>query len=743
LTNLGKAAIGGFLVKDAGPEVTRRLSLVLFISLLGTIVLLPLAAVAFAKGSRLLALLDVTLALILVLNLVHLRIYRKYLLTIYSGTFFTGLLFVFALATGGVAQTGFMWYFTFPLISCYLLGSRRATLANGLLLIPALFTFFAPDLPPLFASYSADFIIRFLPAFFVIFAFSYLFERQRERSEHQLSQKNRELMASVEELNRKEAALRESHLLLEKRVRERTAELSSANEELEGEIAERRRAEEALELKNLILTTQQETSLDAILVVDQDGAIVSRNGKFQDLWRTSEEVMASGSDEGSVPSDLDTRVGPEGRLEKVHYLYSHPGVKSTEELKLKDGRVIDRYSSPIVGSDGKHYGRVWYFRDITERKRSEEALRSSEKRYRTLIAQAGDSLFILDPTVEGGPVIVEANEKACFDHGYSMDELIGKPISELDDKDSAALVKERVNRLMSGKAVTFEASHQRKDGSTFPVEVSARLITLSGKPYIFALDRDITERKQAEKALKIAKEELERQNRELKKLDLMKDALISDVSHELKTPVAKHIMQMEVLKGRLGEDAGDGISEILQVMEASINRQQNVIHNILMMSRLESGPREYERSRLRLDELIEEIRADFAHLFSAAGITVNSRSEEAVVLANKDMLWHVYSNIFNNAIKYRTREDPRVTVTIGSNGEYAQVSITDNGVGMTAEDQEKAFQRFYQCSPAKEGIGLGLNISRMIIERFGGTIRVSSEGPGRGAQVITELPLAP
>lgn len=615
LVNIGKVMIAGFLEEDADTDVIRRLSLVLFISLLGSAVLIPLAAVAFAEGNSLLALLDVTLALILTFNLIHLRIYKKHLPIIYSGTFFTGLLFVFAFVTGGVGQSGFIWYFTFPLISCYLLGSRGAVVANGLLLIPALLVFFTPDLPPFFAAYSVDFKIRFLPAFFVIFAFAYLFERQRERSQHDLSLKNRDLQATVEELHRKEASLRESHLLLERRVRERTAALSSANEDLEGEIAERTQAE--------------------------------------------------------------------------------------------------------------------------------KALKESEKRYRTLIAQAGDSVFILDPSAEGGPVIVEANEQACFDHGYRMDELIGKPISELDDQKNAALIGERVNRLMAGKAVTFEATHQRKDGSTFPVEVSARLITLSDRPYIFALDRDITERKQAEKALRIAKEELERQNEELKKLDLMKDALISDVSHELKTPVAKHIMQMEILKRRLGEERGADLAAILQVMEASINRQQNVIHNILMMSRLESGPREYDRSSIRLDQLIEEIRADFDHLFSSAGITVDSRIEEAAVLANKDMLWHVYSNILNNAIKYRAREHPEITVELGRKGEHALVSISDNGIGMTDDEQERAFQRFYQASPAKEGIGLGLNISRMIVERFGGTIRVNSDGRGRGTAVVTELPLAP
>ena len=85
--------------------------------------------------------------------------------------------------------------------------------------------------------------------------------------------------------------------------------------------------------------------------------------------------------------------------------------------------------------------------------------------------------------------------------------------------------------------------------------------------------------------------------------------------------------------------------------------------------------------------------------------------------------------------------DSELKVCVGFDKENRTVTISDNGIGMTAEEQDKAFQRFYQASPAKEGIGLGLNISRMIVERFGGTIRVSSDGPGRGAEVVTELPL--
>lgn len=118
-----------------------------------------------------------------------------------------------------------------------------------------------------------------------------------------------------------------------------------------------------------------------------------------------------------------------------------------------------------------------------------------------LFNQAKDSIFIMDPFSEEGPVIVEANEAACRDHGYSYEEIIGKPIAFLDDPETRKRVPERAERLLAGETLTFEAMHVRKDGSTFPVEVSAQVVHLENKAYILAIDRDITRRKEAERLL--------------------------------------------------------------------------------------------------------------------------------------------------------------------------------------------------------------------------------------------------
>jgi diguanylate cyclase (GGDEF)-like protein/PAS domain S-box-containing protein len=136
-------------------------------------------------------------------------------------------------------------------------------------------------------------------------------------------------------------------------------------------ITERKQAEEEIEYKNTMLQTEQEISPDAILVVDENGKIVSCNQRFIELWRLSPQLVSAGVDAPVLRSVAEQVEDADAFLARVHDLYEHRDKKSHEEMRLKDGRVVDRYSASIQGADGRYYGRVWYFRDITERKTAE------------------------------------------------------------------------------------------------------------------------------------------------------------------------------------------------------------------------------------------------------------------------------------------------------------------------------------------------------------------------------------
>lgn len=134
------------------------------------------------------------------------------------------------------------------------------------------------------------------------------------------------------------------------------------------DITERKRAEERLRLQTSVLEAQGEASIDGILVVDQNGAILSYNQRFIDLWSIPVEVAEQRSDEEAIAAVLEQVADPDAFLARIDHLYSHPEERTRDELLLKDGRCLDRYTAPIVGCEGEYYGRIWFFRDITAEK---------------------------------------------------------------------------------------------------------------------------------------------------------------------------------------------------------------------------------------------------------------------------------------------------------------------------------------------------------------------------------------
>lgn len=159
----------------------------------------------------------------------------------------------------------------------------------------------------------------------------------------------------------------------------------TANEEVDffytvsRDITERKRAEANLRFQKSLLESQSEASIDGILIVSDDRRILSFNRRFVELWGVSEDFLRRGSDEDALRSVIDKLKDPEQFLAGVKYLYEHPEESSRDEIQLSDGRTFDRYSAPITSTDDECYGRVWFFRNITERKQLEAQLRQSQK----------------------------------------------------------------------------------------------------------------------------------------------------------------------------------------------------------------------------------------------------------------------------------------------------------------------------------------------------------------------------
>ncbi len=177
---------------------------------------------------------------------------------------------------------------------------------------------------------------------------------------------------------------------------------------------------------------------------------------------------------------------------KAHTLEkSAPREKGTLHVEIK--------ASPLRDSKGRIIAVIELVRDIGKRKRMELALQESEKRYRTLFESAGDAIFILDAEGDTPGRIVAANRAAAEMHGYTVKELSALNIADLDGPSDAKKVKERIRRILGGEWLKAEVMHRRKDGTLFPVEISAGLLEIENRKYVFAFDRDITERKEHER----------------------------------------------------------------------------------------------------------------------------------------------------------------------------------------------------------------------------------------------------
>ena len=267
------------------------------------------------------------------------------------------------------------------------------------------------------------------------------------------------------------------------------------------DITEHKLSDEELKFKNALLEAQTETSADGILVVDPEGKVLLYNNRFVKMWNIPQEIVEARDDQKLLQYNLKQLKDPEQFLSRIDYLYTHKDEQSRDEIEFLDGKLIERYSAPLLGSDDSHYGRIWYFRDITTRKQAEEALRKSEARYRAVVEDQTEMINRYTPDF----TLTFVNEAYCRIYDKTSEELIGQSVLDIVSEEVRKSLKKHISSLSYNNPVGVNEErivmpdgeihwHQWTNRAIF--DQQGEIVEYQG------VGRNITERKQAEEALR-------------------------------------------------------------------------------------------------------------------------------------------------------------------------------------------------------------------------------------------------
>lgn len=460
------------------------------------------------------------------------------------------------------------------------------------------------------------------------------------------------------------------------------------------------------------------------------------DGTYRYVNRAFAEGVGKGQDEiiGAHIRDIFPPEEAEGRFAIVKWVFDNADTRVIEvRVPRPDG---DRYyittAKPVMDNSGEVSSVICTSKDITGRKKAEDALKESEEKYQKLFNNEIDAICIFEVASRR---IVDVNESFLKLYGYTRDETLQLTADDFSAEPEATRAAIRKS-AESGDSLIPIRLHKKKDGTELFVELSAGPFTWKGTDVMFAVIRDITQRKRFE-------EELEAKNEQLLELGRIKDSLLRDVAHELKTPVAKHSMQMEILKTLIyTKKPSEAEKKALMVMEEGIRRQESVIRNFLDLSRLESGGRKYRKEEVALDSMFAELRKNYQYAIDGYGMEFQVDVPSIRIYSDEEMLWHVFSNLVNNAIKFRRGNVPlRVRIAADIADGEITIRTIDNGSGMARQEMEEVFTRFYQLSPSTEGSGIGLAICRRIIDDLGGRIFITPNAEADGITMNVTLPL--
>ncbi len=584
-----------------------------------------------------------------------------------------------------------------------------------------------------------------------------------------------ELYALAIQRKRAEEALRQARDELEVRVQERTAELSEANVRLRGEITERERTQESLRRSNRALKARSQCSAALIHAKDETELlqevcrILVEVAEYRLAWvgfaeqdaaQSVRPAAQAGFEHGYLQTlsitwaDAERGRGPTGTAIRTgkpycaRYILTDPafapwraeaakrGYASSIALPLRsDGQTfgaLNVYSGDPDAFDAEEielltslandlaYG-VMVLRTRAERKRAEGALRESEERLQAILDNTTAVIYVKDTA--GRFLLVNRRFEDVFH--VTRAAVVGQTDHDLWPKEQADVFRANDQRVLQTRSpVEFEEAVSQHDGLHTYISLKFPLFDATGEPYsVCGISTDITERKRVAERL-----------RRSERLASM-GTFAAGIAHEVNNPLASILMTARHALNS-GRDPR-AINALLEEIIDDAGRCARIVKSVLQFAKQESS----EKWALNLNNVTQRARDLSRDYARRRGVRLELQLSEDLppVAGNRTELEQVFVNIINNAID-ASRPGQGVVVRTEQVADKARVCVQDRGCGMTADEQEHAFDPFFTTRAKDGGTGLGLSMAHGTVTEHDGTISIDT-GPGQGTTVIIELPL--
>jgi PAS domain S-box-containing protein len=414
----------------------------------------------------------------------------------------------------------------------------------------------------------------------------------------------------------------------------------------------------------------------------------------------------------------------------------------TREMRWvkKDGAEIwaEEQVTALLDGSGLLLGIEGIVRDISNRKQTEAALANEATKRHILVDQSSDGIVVLDAAGR----VYDANRRFAEMIGYTPEEVLNLHVWDWDNQ----LPWDKISQMLATvdeKGDHFETIHRRKDGTVINVEISSNGAICNSQKLIFCVCRDITERKRLEGEILGYYENEKKQRLEMQEEAKARGLFIDVLAHELRTPLTPILVSTSMLKDLL--DKGDDrlLIRLAEIIHNSAQTLTGRLEDLLEVARYSRGTFKLKKQPTRINTFVKDVIARFEPTLDGKNQAMNLKiaGDLPEVSLDQSRIEQVLINLLSNASKFAPDAD--ISVEVKLEGDAVRFSVTDKGIGISAEEQARIFQPYHRVEQDRHrfpGLGLGLAVCKQIVDAHGGKIAVTSQ-PDMGSTFSFVLPI--